>query len=99
MGLFWKRKKKESKKEEKKVLVMIGGGDESIFIRVPKGQRIRTSNGFIIAGETFEENKQRYEKRFEESIKSWDEMNKKHDKQLAKTLRRKIKDNNTKKAR
>lgn len=96
MGLFGRFKKK--KKEEKKVLVMIGGGDESIFIRVPKGQKVWTSNGFIIAGETFAENQERYEKRFKESIKNWDEMNRKHDKQLAKTLRHKAKDNNIKKA-
>ncbi|MBR4830236.1 MAG: hypothetical protein IKZ96_00500 [Bacilli bacterium] len=92
MGLFSKKKKKE----EKKVLVMIGGGDESIIIKVPKGKRILTPNGFIIAGETLEENKLRYEKRFEESIKRWDEMNKKHDKSLAKRFKPLSKNNNIK---
>ena len=75
-------KKNNGKKEM--VTVMIGGGDESIFIKVPKGKRILTPNGYIIAGETYEENKQRYEDRFDAMIKTIDEENKKYEKELLK---------------
>lgn len=75
-------KKNNGKKEM--VTVMIGGGDESIFIKVPKGKKILTPNGYIIAGETYEENKARYEARFDAMIKTIDEENKKYEKELLK---------------
>lgn len=41
--------------------VMIGGGDDSLFIKTSKGKKILTTNGYYIAGETLEENKERWE--------------------------------------
>lgn len=75
--------KKNNEKKEM-VTVMIGGGDESIFIKVPKGKRILTPNGYIIAGETYEENVKRYNDRFDSLIKTIDEENKKYEKELLK---------------
>ena len=51
--LISKYNKKHSNKS-KDVLVMIGGGYESIFMRVTKGKKIWTPNGYFIAGETLE---------------------------------------------
>jgi len=75
--------KKKNGKEEM-VLVMIGGGDESMFIKVPKGSKISTSYGYIIAGETYEENRRRYEDRFNALIKRIDEENARYNKHLLK---------------
>lgn len=55
--------------QSKETLIMIGGGDESIFMRVPKGQKVLTPNGSFIAGETLEENKKRWEQMMEGPIK------------------------------
>ena len=41
--------------------VMIGGGDDSLFIKTNKGKKILTADGHYIAGETLEENKERWE--------------------------------------
>ena len=73
--------------KDKMVTVMIGGGDESIFIKVPKGKRILTPNGYIIAGETLEENRKRYEDRFNEVSKRLEEENKRYEKELLKEQR------------
>ncbi len=75
-------KKNNGKKEM--VTVMIGGGDESIFIKVPKGKKILTPNGYIIAGETYEENIARYEARFDATIRRADEERKKYENELLK---------------
>lgn len=71
--------------KDKETLVMIGGGDESIFMRVPKGKKIWTSDGYFIAGETLEENKKRWEQMMDESDEKWKKFNKKMDKELSKT--------------
>jgi hypothetical protein len=60
---------------------MIGGGDESIFMRVPKGKKIWTPNGYFIAGETLEENKKRWEAKMKETDKEWKKLNKRLEKE------------------
>ena len=52
---------KKHPNKSKTTTVMIGGGDSSLFIRVNKGNKILTTNGCYIAGETLEENKERWE--------------------------------------
>ena len=52
---------KKHPNKSKTTTVMIGGGDSSLFIRVNKGNKILTTNGYYIAGETLEENKERWE--------------------------------------
>lgn len=42
---------------------MIGGGDESIFVKINKGEKIYSNGSYFIAGETLEENKKRFEER------------------------------------
>lgn len=76
---------KKHPNKDKETLVMIGGGDESIFIRVPKGKKIWTPDGYFIAGETLEENKKRWEQMMDESNEKWKKFNKKMDKELSKT--------------
>lgn len=68
------------KKNIEKSIVMIGGGDQSIFIKVNKGEKVRAGDSYIIAGETYEENKLRYEKRLDDIVKQTEKMNKKHTK-------------------
>ena len=52
---------KKHPNNSKEVTVMIGGGDESIFIKVPRGEKVITPNGYFIAGETLEENRKKFE--------------------------------------
>lgn len=52
---------KKHPNKSKEVTVMIGGGDESIFIKVPRGEKVLTPNGYFIAGETLEENRKKFE--------------------------------------
>ncbi len=52
---------KKHPNKSKTTSVMIGGGDSSLFIRVNKGKKILTTDGYYIAGETLEENKKRWE--------------------------------------
>ncbi len=47
--------------KSKTTTVMIGGGDDSLFIKTNKGKKILTADGHYIAGETLEENKERWE--------------------------------------
>ena len=47
--------------KSKTTTVMIGGGDDSLFIKVDKGKKNLTTNGYYIAGETLEENNERWE--------------------------------------
>ena len=47
--------------KSKTTTTMIGGGDDSLFIKTSKGKKILTTNGYYIAGETLEENKERWE--------------------------------------
>lgn len=78
---------KKNPSKEKETLVMIGGGDESIFIRVPKGKKILTPNGYIIAGETLEENKARWEQKINETENRWQQLNKRQTKEIRKKQR------------
>lgn len=57
------------KKNIEKSIVMIGGGNQSIFIKVNKGEKVRIGDSYIIAGETVEENKLRHEKRLNDICK------------------------------
>lgn len=75
---------KNKKKEQELVNVMIGGGDESIIIKVPKGKKILTSYGYIIAGETYEENIKRHEDKWDALSKAWKEETEKYEKYLLK---------------
>lgn len=50
------------------VTVMISGGDQPIFVKVPKGEKIITTNGNIIAGESLEENKKRLNSKIDDKI-------------------------------
>lgn len=68
------------KKNIEKSIVMIGGGDQSIFIKVNKGEKVRVGDSYIIAGETVEENKLRHEKRLNDICKQTEKMEKKHTK-------------------
>ena len=68
------------KKNIEKSIVMIGGGDQSIFIKVNKGEKVRVGDSYIIAGETYEENKIRHEKRLDDIVKQTEKMEKKHTK-------------------
>ena len=47
--------------KSKTTTTMIGGEDDSLFIKTSKGKKILTTNGYYIAGETLEENKERWE--------------------------------------
>lgn len=76
---------KKHPNKSKDVLVMIGGGDESIFMRVPKGKKIWTPNGYFIAGETLEENKKRWEQKMEDSDKRMTKFHKRLDKEIKKS--------------
>lgn len=76
---------KKHPNKDKKTLVMIGGGDESIFMRVPKGKKIWTPDGYFIAGETLEENKKRWEQIMDESDKRMSIFNIKLDKEIKKS--------------
>ncbi len=58
---------KEHPNKDKKVTIMVGGGDTPVFMRVDKGSKVATSNGYYIAGETLEENKKRLEGKFSDS--------------------------------
>ena len=68
------------KKNIEKSIVMIGGGDQSIFLRVNKGEKVRIGSSYVIAGETVEENKLRHEKRLNDICKQTEKMEKKHTK-------------------
>ena len=57
-----------NKKKNKDVLIMIGGESET-FKRVSKGDRIKTKDGYYIAGETGKENMNRWEQNLLESEK------------------------------
>lgn len=70
----------KQKKSIKKSIVMIGGGDQSIFLRVNKGEKVRIGSSYVIAGETYEENKLRHEKRLDDIVKQTKKMEKKHTK-------------------
>ena len=48
--------------KSKTTTAMIGGRDDSLFIKTSKGKKILTTNGYYIAGETLEENKERWKK-------------------------------------
>ena len=64
-----------NKKKNKDVLIMIGGESET-FKRVSKGDRIKTKDGYYIAGETGKENMNRWEQNlFEFSEKKLKRMN------------------------
>ena len=54
--------------KSKTTTVMIGGGDDSLFFKTSKGNKILTTNGYYIAGETLEENKERWETQLEKFI-------------------------------
>lgn len=47
--------------KSKTTTVMIGSGASSLFIRGKKRKKILTTNGYYIAGETLEDNKERWE--------------------------------------
>lgn len=79
--------KKHPTKKSKETLVMIGGGDESIFIRVPKGKKIWTPDGYFIAGETLEENKKRWEQEVEKTDRRFKKLNKRLDKEIKKSTK------------
>lgn len=49
--------------QSKTAPVAFGTGEHLIFVEYEKGERVLTSNGYIIAGETLEENKKRWEER------------------------------------
>lgn len=68
-------------KKIEKVIVMIGGGDESIFLKMNKGDRLLIDGHHTIVGESLEENKQRYEERYNEIIKKEQEMFNRFDRQ------------------
>ena len=52
---------KRRQNKSKITTVMIGSGASSLFIRVKKEKKILTTNGYYIAGETLEDNKERWE--------------------------------------
>lgn len=78
---------KKHPNKSKEVTVMIGSGDESIFIKVPKGEKIPTSDGYFIAGETLEENKKRLEQSAKEIFENFEKSYKKFDKEYKKSQR------------
>lgn len=67
--------------KSKEVTVMIGGGDESIFIKVPRGEKVLTPNGYFIAGETLEENRKKFEEHEQMVIEKEKKFYKKLDKE------------------
>lgn len=75
-----------NKKEEKDVLIMIGGESET-FKRVSKGEKVKTKDGFFIAGETPEENKKRWEQELEETDKRLEKINDRLEKEIKKSTR------------
>lgn len=75
--------KKHPNKDEK-VTIMVGGGDTPIFMRVGKGSKVATSNGYYIAGETLEENKKRWGNKFSSSSKDIEKLNKTVGRKIAK---------------
>lgn len=52
---------KRRQNKSKTTTFMIGGGDASLFIKTSKGKKILTTNDYYIAGETLEDNKERWE--------------------------------------
>jgi hypothetical protein len=78
---------KKGPNKEEKVTVMIGGGDESIFIKVNKGEKVYSNGHKFIAGETLEENKKRWEDKMKETNKEWEKFNKRLDKEEKKSER------------
>jgi hypothetical protein len=76
---------KKHPNKSKDVLVMIGGGDESIFMRVPKGKKIWTPDGYFIAGETLEKNKKSWEQIMKDSDKRMTKFHKRLDKEIKKS--------------
>lgn len=76
---------KKHPNKDKDTLVMIGGGDESIFIRMPKGKKILTPDGYFIAGETLEDNKKRWEQELEDSNKRLEKLNDRLAKEIKKS--------------
>ena len=50
------------------VRVMVGSGEDAFFISVKRGTRIKTPDGYIIAGDTEEEYRLREEKRVNEIL-------------------------------
>lgn len=60
----------KKKKDDEKVTVMIGGGDESIFLKVKKGEKVYIGDGVIVeAGLTAEEARKRFDKKMKTIIK------------------------------
>lgn len=72
---------KKHPNKSKEVTVMIGGGDESIFIKVPRGEKVFTPNGYFIAGETLEENTKKFEERKQMVIEKEKKLYKRLDKE------------------
>ena len=70
-----------NKKKNKDALIMIGGESET-FKRVSKGNRIKTKDGYYIAGETSKENMNRWEQNLLESEKKLKRLNGKLEKEL-----------------
>ena len=58
-----------NKKKNKDVLIMIGRESET-FKRASEGDRIKTKDGYYIAGETGKENMNRWEQNLLESEKN-----------------------------
>ena len=79
-----------NKKNDKDVLIMIGGESET-FKRVTKGDRIKTKDGYYIAGETGKENMDRREQNLIESDKNLKRLNNKLKKEIKKSNRLDIK--------
>lgn len=75
---------KKHPNKDKKTLVMIGGGDESLFMRVHKGEKIWTPDGCFVAGETLEENQKRWKQTLDE-FDGKQKFNKKMDRKSSKT--------------
>lgn len=75
-----------NKKEDKDVLIMIGGESET-YKRVSKGDRVKTKDGYFIAGETPEENKKRWEQELEETDKRLEKINNRLEKEIKKSTK------------
>ena len=75
-----------NKKKNKDALIMIGGKSET-FKRVSKGDRIKTKDGYYIAGETGKENMDRWEQNLLESEKKLKRLNGKLEKEVKKSTK------------
>lgn len=75
------------KNKKDTTVVLRGGGDDPTVVRVPKGKKIQTPNGFFIAGETIEENIRRHEDKVKKAIDIGQKANKAYEKNLKKSQR------------